>query len=356
MDRNSRLSRRLLLQHSALAAALLPVAGIGAARAAEAAAVLRQAVGRGLYEIAYSPSRDTLYAAVMGDFEDKKGGRILLLDPKDLSQRGAIEMPLKPFSLCLDEAKGVLYVGHTMDQAMSAVDLAKGEIRGTLRLETPEKHHPREIRLDPAGDRLFVTGIGDPSVVWVVDVAGFAVRSVIKDTGKWAAGLAYDPVTRHLLVGNYDSELVVVDSADGRIVSRQFVGAKDENFLVNITVDRKRRLFYAANSKGSEVFAFNADTLALAHRIPCGKEPLAVVIDAPRDRLIVTNRGAGKASVIALDGYATLRTVEMGDLPNSIAVNPADGTLFLSTKQTLDKKDATYSDTAPDSIIRAAVA
>jgi len=336
MDRHFRLSRRLLLQHSALLAALIPVAGIGGARAAEAAAVLRKSFDRGLYEIAYSPSRDTLYAAVMGDFEDKKGGRILLLDSKDLAQRGAIEMPLKLFSLCLDDAKG--------------------EIRGAVRLETPEKHHPREIRLDPAGDRLFVTGIGDPSVVWVVDVAGFSVRSVIKDTGKWAAGLAYDPVTKHLLVGNYSSELVVADPADGRIVSRQFGGAKDENFLVNIMVDGKRRLFYAAISKGSEVFAFNADTLALLHRIPCGKEPLAVEIDAPRDRLIVTNRGAGTASVIALDGYATLRTVELGDLPNSIAVKPADGTLFLSTKRTLDKKDAKYSETAPDSIIRAAAA
>ncbi len=338
--------RRALLQAFALAPLL-------SARPAAASGqpVSWRDLAKGLYEIAFSPKRNMLFVASIGEYHAPDGGGIFCLDPVTLETRGFIATPSKSFALGLNDSTGILYAGNTHNRTLTAIDIARQEVIGVLRLDSPENLRPREIRIDDATNTIFVGGVEVPSMVWVVDGERFAVVRAIRDTGKSATGLAFDAASRSLYIGNNEGQVVVAD-AGGGVTRRHEVSGGRKRFLVNVDFDPVTRRVYAAEANEKDVLVIDAESGALLGRVETGRHPLAVLVDAPRRRVWVTNRGEGTVSLIDATRNVVSATFELGNNPNSLALDPASGAVFTTIKKPITAKQPGYDAAALDTVAR----
>lgn len=89
---------------------------------------------------------------------------------------------------------------------------------------------------DADSDTLYITGLGESSVVWVVDGKDLTLRATVTDTGKYGTGLALDAAAKRLYVTNADGELVTIDTQSNKVLSRKKLDESKEHFFLNISL------------------------------------------------------------------------------------------------------------------------
>jgi DNA-binding beta-propeller fold protein YncE len=108
-----------------------------------------------------------------------------------------------------------------------AIDAKTGEVKGRLvlddrkRTEEVRPLQPRELVADDATNTVYISGIGKESVIWVVDGENIKLKTAIQNTGKMSTGLALDSKGKRLYTTNADGELITIDTADNKILSRK---------------------------------------------------------------------------------------------------------------------------------------
>ena len=241
------------LSTSLLSAALL-FAGTFQVHAAEE--MLRKAVGKGAYEMAVSQQENALWVATSQSRKTDKGGIIYRLDPATLEVTQAIHSDLKPFGATLDGATQTLWLGNTINGAVTAIDAKTGDVKGRLvldsrqRSETVKPLQPRQLVADDASNTIYITGVGKESVIWVVDGATLKLKGTIANTGTYSTGLALDAGAKRLYTTNADGELVTIDTATNTILSRKKVQDDGkEHFYLNLSLDTAGQRAFLTDSK-----------------------------------------------------------------------------------------------------------
>nr|MDI7686976.1 YncE family protein [Cronobacter malonaticus] len=84
--------------------------------------LLRKPVGKGAYEMAYSPAEQALFVATSQSRKLDKGGVIYRLDPTTLDVTQTIHNDLKPFGAAINTKTNTLWFGNTVNGAVTAVD------------------------------------------------------------------------------------------------------------------------------------------------------------------------------------------------------------------------------------------
>ena len=307
--------------------------------ASATAAVQRQAVAKGLYELAYSPKQNAVFVASSGGFGDDAGpAQVLRLNPATLAVETRIPLERKAFGVVLDDAHNRLYVGNTVDLSVTVVDTAQNKAVGTIQLmekkagkdgKAAYTHDLRELVVDSAANRLYVTGHSSQpdvsSVLFVIDTNTLKVINTIDGLGNAKApGLALDAANKRVYTSNLLAELVVVGTDSNKVVAQYKIAAEQP---MNIALDPAgKRLF--VTDQGSEMLrGYQAKSSGLVSRHPgqrvlvldrsTGKElasiptdagPLGILLDAPRKRLYVTNREAGTVTAYNSDSYQKVAT------------------------------------------------
>ena len=299
--------------------------------------VLRKPVGKGAYEMAYSPSENALYLATSQSRKLDKGGIVYRLDPTTLDVTQIIHNDIKPFG--------------------AAIDAKTGDVKGRLvldarkRSETVKPLAPRELVADADSDTLYITGLGESSVVWVVDGKDLTLRATVTDTGKYGTGLALDAAAKRLYVTNADGELVTIDTQSNKVLSRKKLDESKEHFFLNISLDTATHRAFITDSKQPQVLVVDTRNGNILSKIDV-PESLAVLFNPARNEVYVTHRQAGEVSVIDAKSYKVLNTIKTPTHPNSLALSPDGQTLYVSVKQASSReKEAT----APDDVIRVAL-
>ena len=376
----------------ALAAALAgcaqqPTASTGAAAATPAvtaktaAQVQRQALAKGLYELAYSPRQNALFVASSGGFgPDASPAKVLRLNPQTLAVEGEIPLERKAFGVTYDDASGRLYLGNTVDLSVTVVDTLANRVVGIVQLEGKVKakdkdgkdieRYPRDLRelaVDPANQRLFLAGHGgeNGSVLYVVNTETLKVDKVLPGLGNAKApGFAFDAAGQRLFVTNLLGELITISTRTLEITQRVKTDAEQP---LNIAYDPgTQRLFvtdqglenirayqaksipgFASKNPGNRVLVLDANTGKPLRSIATDAGPMGILLDAPRQRLYVTNRAAGKLSVYDARSYALLQTLDLPTHPNSLALDAPRNVLYVSIKN--GEKDPKGS---PESVAR----
>ena len=137
--------------------------------------MLRKAVGKGAYEMAYSQQENALWIATSQSRKLDKGGVVYRLDPVTLEVTQAIHNDLKPFGATINNTTQTLWFGNTVNSAVTAIDAKTGEVKGRLvlddrkRTEEVRPLQPRELVADDTTNTVYISGIGKESVIWVVD-------------------------------------------------------------------------------------------------------------------------------------------------------------------------------------------
>ena len=360
----SLLSRSVALALTVSFALVAPgafAAAPAAANTAAAAGVQRQAVAKGLYELAYSPLQNALFVASSGGFGDDAGpAQVLRLDPATLAVQARIPLERKAFGVVLDDAGHRLYVGNTVDTSVTVVDTAQNKAIGTVQLmekvvgkdgNSYYSHDLRELVVDAPNHRLYVTGHSqEGSVLFVVDTQSLTLVDTIAGLGNAKApGLALDTAGKQVYTSNLLGELVRVGTDSGKVEQRFRISAEQP---MNIALDPSSpRLFvtdqgldmirsYQGNSiegfvsrhPGKRVLVLDRSTGQELASIATDAGPLGILLDAPRKRLYVTNREAGTVTAYDSDSYQQLASWSVPTHPNSLALDAKNNVLYVSIK------------------------
>lgn len=320
--------------------------------------MLRKAVGKGAYEMAYSQQENALWLATSQSRKVDKGGVVYRLDPVTLEVTQAIHNDLKPFGATINNTTQTLWFGNTVNSAVTAIDAKTGEVKGRLvlddrkRTEEVRPLQPRELVADDATNTVYITGIGKESVIWVVDGENIKLKTAIQNTGKMSTGLALDSKGKRLYTTNADGELITIDTADNKILSRKKLLDDDkEHFFINISLDTTNQRAFITDSKAAEVLVVDTRNGNILAKV-AAPESLAVLFNPARNEAYVTHRQAGKVSVIDAKSYKVVKTFDTPTHPNSLAMSADGKTLYVSVKQKSTKQQEA---TQPDDVIRIAL-
>ncbi|HAH7591657.1 TPA: YncE family protein [Escherichia coli] len=320
--------------------------------------MLRKAVGKGAYEMAYSQQENALWLATSQSRKLDKGGVVYRLDPVTLEVTQAIHNDLKPFGATINNTTQTLWFGNTVNSAVTAIDAKTGEVKGRLvlddrkRTEEVRPLQPRELVADDATNTVYISGIGKESVIWVVDGENIKQKTAIQNTGKMSTGLALDSKGKRLYTTNADGELITIDTADNKILSRKkLLDDGKEHFFINISLDTARQRAFITDSKAAEVLVVDTRNGNILAKV-AAPESLAVLFNPARNEAYVTHRQAGKVSVIDAKSYKVVKTFDTPTHPNSLALSADGKTLYVSVKQKSTKQQEA---TQPDDVIRIAL-
>ncbi|HAN8307502.1 TPA: YncE family protein [Escherichia coli] len=343
------------LRGSLLLGSLLVVSSFSTQAAEE---MLRKAVGKGAYEMAYSQQENALWLATSQSRKLDKGGVVYRLDPVTLEVTQAIHNDLKPFGATINNTTQTLWFGNTVNSAVTAIDAKTGEVKGRLvlddrkRTEEVRPLQPRELVADDATNTVYISGIGKESVIWVVDGGNIKLKTAIQNTGKMSTGLALDSEGKRLYTTNADGELITIDTADNKILSRKkLLDDGKEHFFINISLDTARLRAFITDSKAAEVLVVDTRNGNILAKV-AAPESLAVLFNPARNEAYVTHRQAGKVSVIDAKSYKVVKTFDTPTHPNSLALSADGKTLYVSVKQKSTKQQEA---TQPDDVIRIAL-
>ncbi|AUY42439.1 YncE family protein [Escherichia coli] len=320
--------------------------------------MLRKAVGKGAYEMAYSQQENALWLATSQSRKLDKGGVVYRLDPVTLEVTQAIHNDLKPFGATINNTTQTLWFGNTVNSAVTAIDAKTGEVKGRLvlddrkRTEEVRPLQPRELVADDATNTVYISGIGKESVIWVVDGENIKLKTAIQNTGKMSTGLALDSKGKRLYTTNADGELITIDTADNKILSRKkLLDDGKEHFFINISLDTANERAFITDSKAAEVLVVDIRNGNILAKV-AAPESLAVLFNPARNEAYVTHRQAGKVSVIDAKSYKVVKTFDTPTHPNSLALSADGKTLYVSVKQKSTKQQEA---TQPDDVIRIAL-
>ncbi len=343
------------LRGSLLLGSLLVVSSFSTQAAEE---MLRKAVGKGAYEMAYSQQENALWLATSQSRKLDKGGVVYRLDPVTLEVTQAIHNDLKPFGATINNTTQTLWFGNTVNSAVTAIDAKTGEVKGRLvlddrkRTEEVRPLQPRELVADDATNTVYISGIGKESVIWVVDGGNIKLKTAIQNTGKMSTGLALDSEGKRLYTTNADGELITIDTADNKILSRKkLLDDGKEHFFINISLETARQRAFITDSKAAEVLVVDTRNGNILAKV-AAPESLAVLFNPARNEAYVTHRQAGKVSVIDAKSYKVVKTFDTPTHPNSLALSADGKTLYVSVKQKSTKQQEA---TQPDDVIRIAL-
>ncbi|ELE4833026.1 YncE family protein [Escherichia coli] len=343
------------LRGSLLLGSLLVASSLSTQAAEE---MLRKAVGKGAYEMAYSQQENALWLATSQSRKLDKGGVVYRLDPVTLEVTQAIHNDLKPFGATINNTTQTLWFGNTVNSAVTAIDAKTGEVKGRLvlddrkRTEEVRPLQPRELVADDASNTVYISGIGKESVIWVVDGENIKLKTAIQNTGKMSTGLALDSKGKRLYTTNADGELITIDTADNKILSRKkLLDDGKEHFFINISLDTARQRAFITDSKAAEVLVVDTRNGNILAKV-AAPESLAVLFNPARNEAYVTHRQAGKVSVIDAKSYKVVKTFDTPTHPNSLALSADGKTLYVSVKQKSTKQQEA---TQPDDVIRIAL-
>ncbi|TPG63153.1 YncE family protein [Ewingella americana] len=325
----------------------------GSAWAESTFTVDRKPVSKGAYELVYD-SPQALYVATSGSRKLDKGGVLYRLDPATLNITQTIKNELKPFGLAMNKKTGTLFLGNTVNSAITAVDAKSGKEKGSLvldkrpRTETERPLAPRELAVDERTNTVYMGGLGEQSVVWVIDGATLQLRKTIEGLGKYATGLALDSAASRLYVTNADNEFITIDTKTDAVLSRVKLDADADHFYLNIALDPATHRAFVTDSKSPQLLVVDTAKGKVLQKIDLPVS-LAVLFNPTRHEIYVTHREAGKVSVIDAKTYNVLHTIDTPVHPNSLALSDDGQSLFVSVKQASSKKQEA---SAPDDVVR----
>lgn len=318
-------------------------------------AMLRSPVGKGAYEMAYSPAENALFVATSGSRKNEVGGVVYQLDPQTLTVVKTLHNDLKPFGATINTKTNTLWFGNTMNSAITAIDAASGVVKGRLvlddrkRTETVRPLAPRELAVDEATNTVYMGGLGPESVIWVVDGATLKLRNTISGLGKMNTGLALDSAAGRLYTSNGDGEFITIDTATGKVLARKkLLDDGKEHMLLNISLDTANHRAFVTDSKGTDLLVVDTRTGGVTGKVAL-PESLAVLFNPARNEVYVTHRQAGEVSIIDASTLKLTKTLKTPVHPNSLALSPDGKTLYVSVKQVSTRQQEA---TLPDDVLR----
>lgn len=336
---------------------LLAVAvGVAAQANADPAVDRSVKVDESVYEIAFNPATDAVYAAVTGsrdaEAENAVKPGIVALDAETLDEVDKILTgDVIPFGIAINHATQKLYAADTKNGQVGVYDIDTGE--EVARIENPGEtsNQLRQVAVDEDSNTVYVSAVGGmsrgdeegpESAIWVIDGESDTLESIIVDPVKTAAGLALDAANQRLYVSDMATSDIAEIDLESQEVLRTFSAvelndndpdAKPEKFdTVNLELDADNGILYAINQKTGGVSIINVESGEIETTVSTGDGALSARLHPQTGDLYVANRGDGTVSIIDADSRYVTAHLGTGTHPQTIAIAPDTGNVYVSNK------------------------
>ncbi len=321
----------------ALSAALMLISFTAGAGSLPEKDFLSVPTGHGVYELAYDASQNILFAASAPSFEKTKThGLVYQLNPDTLLATGKIATDRRAFATALDEANHILYIGNTLEGSVSLIDTRSGKEIKTVQLSDisnpQEIIHTREMVLDAKRQRLYVTGVAQKGIIWVIDTQKQQLVATVENVGEYPTGLAVDEEKGRVYSVNGSGELITLDADKPEILNRVKVEAQKKHFFLNIALDVKADRAFITDPDLPDVLVVSLKNGKIIDRIKVINS-LAVLYSPGRNEIYITHRNAQVISIVDAQTYKVKASISTTALPNSLALSPDGRTLYASVKQ-----------------------
>lgn len=305
-----------------------------------------QKVGNGLYELVYNEADNSVYVASAGS-RTKPGGFLYKLDGSSLAVKDSIAFTnTAPFGLGINTKTQTVYSTNTRTNSVSAIDLKTKKVVATIKPQA-EKSHTREAVADETNNKIYVSDVGRPSKIWVINGKTNQVEKTIENTGVSTTGLAIDEKSQKLYATNMGTnKIVVVDLKTAAVVDSFATGGEAS---INLVLDKENNRLFVANQKSNDVTVIDLQTKAVVKTLPAGKGTLGIALDAKRNRLYTANRQDGTVTVIDTKKLEVLDNIKTGGaFPNTLVINKKNGSIYVTNKGQGKRDEPTYVDPAGD--------
>lgn len=271
----------------------------------------------------------------------------------------------------MDREAGRIYVGNTLDGALSIIDAKSGVLTGQVQLgqKTEDGYeHTRMIGVDAKTRRVYVTSPTTKGALWIVDGDKAELVKRVDDAGLWAAGLAIDSDQGRVYVGGGGiEEIGIFDASSGARIGGFSTGDTTEageknakHFFVNLALDAKGGRLFATDSNTGQLYVFDTAAGKVVSKLETGLGTLDVAYNPQRDEVYVTTRGDsrdqpdGTGTLVVIDGkdMAVKHRLSVPPHPNSLEVSQDGKLLFMTVKVPHGEKRPDYRADALDSVLR----
>lgn len=319
----------------------------------------------GQYQLAYAPATSTLFTSFssgrppiltggLGSWNVSSApslASVYQFPTVDFTPRGATEPSGKqiasPYGVGYDEATGYVWVTQTRNSTVSVVDPSTNQILWTS--GAGDVNDPREVRIDAASGKAYVSGSGG---LTVFDTTTHALVKKIAFTD--AKG--EEDIAMNFHVDSADGKVYVPTLSAGTLkvvngktleVEKTIELHKDNADIAlnptDVTIDKSLKEIYVSSQgdrktgANSGVTVYDLETGAYKKSIPFGKQALAITSDEARDLLYVTDYGTGNVGVIDARTGTVVSEVSTGATSgaNDVLVTP-DGSAYALARSTED--------------------
>ena len=208
---------------SMLAKSLLVASGLllFSINASAQEAVKSSRAGTGVYEAVINPNDGHIYVTGAGS-RTKPGGALYKINPSDLSIVDSITLKENPpFGIGINNKTQVVYTTNTRTNSVSAVDLKTGKLIATIK-NGAEESHTREVLVDEKNNIIYISDVGDPSNIWVIDGKTNKYSHAIGDLGKTATGMTFLKGTDKIYVSVIGENAIYVVDVNSKKVEKKF--------------------------------------------------------------------------------------------------------------------------------------
>ncbi len=304
-------------------------AGLVATGYAQAPTIAKSTkVGAGVYEIV---AHDGLvYTASVGSRGTPKP-EITVLDGKTLEIKQTYTLTAAPYGLGINTKTGTLYATDTRDGTVIVVDAKTGRQLGLVKNPADTAPaHLREVVVDEANNRIYVSAYGKEGHIWVIDGKTNTFSHQLTNVGVGATGIALDPEAQLLYTANMGgNDVSVVDLAARKVVRTIPAGGERST---NVAFDGKGHRLFVANQGTGDVTVLDAKTGSLIKSVKTGAGALGVTFNPETNRIFVANRGAGTVTVVDGASYAVVAELPSGSHPNTVAIDRTTGQVYVTNK------------------------
>ena len=319
----------------------------------------------GQYQLAYAPATSTLFTSFssgrppiltggLGSWNVSSApslASVYQFPTVDFTPRGATEPSGKqiasPYGVGYDEATGYVWVTQTRNSTVSVVDPSTNQILWTS--AAGDVNDPREVRIDSATGKAFVSGSGG---VTVFDTTTHALVKKItftdaKGEEDTAMNFHIDSADGKVYVPTLSAGTLKVINGKTLEVEKTIELHKDSADIAlnptDVTIDKSLKEIYVSSQgdrktgANSGVTVYDLETGAYKKSIPFGKQALALTSDEARDLLYVTDYGTGNVGVIDARTGTVVSEVSTGATSgaNDVLVTP-DGSAYALARSTED--------------------
>ena len=227
------------------------------------------------------------------------------------------------FALSVDETR--LFVANEDVGRTSVVDIASGKVVASI----PVGLEPEGVAATPDGRWVFVTNESDHAVS-VIDTRTLkVVRSV--SVGQRPRDIAFAPDHGVAYVtGELDASLYRMGLQSGEPAARvlQF---REEARPMALVLDAPRQRLYMSTGRGGTVAVMDlagrgsADAPRLVAEVPVGTRPWGIALSADGSRLYTANGPSNDVSIVDTAALRTISKIPVGRSPWGVVLSPSKG-------------------------------